>query len=134
VPLLIDTSLWIDFTRARSPQALKQFIAPHILDPDAVLADPVVFEVIRYATEQEVRQLDAQFETLPKLTTPADLWDIAAKFGQKCRKAGVNAGAMDLLIAVVAAHHAAELITFEADFQRIGRACGVSIKLLHRPG
>jgi hypothetical protein len=26
--LLLDSSLWIDFTRARSPLALKQFIAP----------------------------------------------------------------------------------------------------------
>ena len=39
--LLLDTSLWIDFTRARSPTALKQFIAP----------------------------LEAQFATLPTLPT-----------------------------------------------------------------
>lgn len=26
--LLLDTSLWIDFTRTRSPRALKAFIAP----------------------------------------------------------------------------------------------------------
>jgi len=26
VTLLLDTSLWIDFTRSRSPIALKQFI------------------------------------------------------------------------------------------------------------
>ncbi len=30
--LLLDSSLWIDFTRARSPLALKQFIAPFVLD------------------------------------------------------------------------------------------------------
>ena len=46
---LIDTSLWIDFTRAQSPQTLKQFIAPYILDPDAHVAEPVVFEVLRHA-------------------------------------------------------------------------------------
>jgi hypothetical protein len=132
--LLIDTSLWIDFTRARSPQALKQFIAPYILDSDAVLAEPVAFEVLRYATDQEVRQIVAQFQTLPTLATPADLWHTAAAFGQKCRKAGVNAGTMDLSIAVVAVRHNAEVITFDADFQRIGRACGLSVKLLHRPG
>jgi len=31
--LLLDSSLWIDFTRARSPLVLKQFIAPYVLDP-----------------------------------------------------------------------------------------------------
>lgn len=34
--LLLDTSLWIAFTRARSPAALKQCIAPYVLDPAAV--------------------------------------------------------------------------------------------------
>jgi hypothetical protein len=41
--LLLDTSLWIDVTRARSPAALKQFIAPFVLDPAAPLAEPVRF-------------------------------------------------------------------------------------------
>ena len=43
--LLLDNSLWIDFTRVRSPTALKQF---NVL-------------------------LEAQFATLPTLPTPADL-------------------------------------------------------------
>jgi hypothetical protein len=30
VTLLLDTSLWIDFTRARSQPPLKQFIAPYV--------------------------------------------------------------------------------------------------------
>ena len=51
--VLLDTSLWIDFTRARSPLALRQFIAPYVLSPDAVLAEPIVFEVLRHATDQE---------------------------------------------------------------------------------
>ena len=41
--LLLDTSLWIDVTRARSPAALKQFIAPFVHDPAAHLAEPVRF-------------------------------------------------------------------------------------------
>lgn len=35
---LIDTSLWIDLTRAKSPAALKTFVAPYVNDPDACLA------------------------------------------------------------------------------------------------
>ena len=42
MPALIDTSLWIDFTRSRSPQSLKRFIAPYILSPDAALAEWLV--------------------------------------------------------------------------------------------
>lgn len=45
---LVDASLWIDFTRARTPRSLKELIAPYILDPDACLAEPIAFEVLRY--------------------------------------------------------------------------------------
>jgi hypothetical protein len=70
VATLIDSSLWIDFTRARSPASLKRFIAPHVLAPEAVLAEPVIFEVSRYASEQEAIQLGEQFRLLRLLPSP----------------------------------------------------------------
>lgn len=45
--LLLDTSLWIGFTRTRSPTALKQKITPFVLDPEAQVAKPVRFELLR---------------------------------------------------------------------------------------
>ena len=131
--ILIDSSLWIDFTRARSPRSLKSFIAPHILAPAVVLAEPVVFEVLRYANTQEVQQLQAQFQLLPVIPTPADLWNRAAELGQDCRKHGITVGALDLLIAYVAIHHAAELLTFDDDFQKIASVSTLQVKLLQRP-
>ena len=133
MPTLIDSSLWIDFTRARSPRSLKQFIAPHILAPQAALAEPIVFEVLRHAADAEMPALHAQFQTMPLMQAPADLWTVAAKLGQSCRKKGINAGSLDLLIASVAIHHDAELITFDGDFQRIAGICRLRVKLLQRP-
>ena len=89
--LLLDANLWIDFTRTRSPRALKAFIAPYILDTQACLAEPVVFEVLRSATDAEARQLSAHFETLPLLASPPDLWSRGIALGQACRRKGVNA-------------------------------------------
>jgi predicted nucleic acid-binding protein len=133
VATLIDSSLWIDFTRAKSPRPLKQFIAPYVLAPDIALAEPVVFEVLRYATDSETVQLRQQFLHLPMLATPGDLWDRAAALGQDCRKKGISVGAMDLLISAVALHHGAELVTFDADFQRIAGISALQVKLLQRP-
>ena len=133
MPTLIDTTPWIDFTRSRSPKALKQFIAPNILHPDAHLAEPVAFEILRHATPIESAQLTRQFQTLPMLPTPADLWTRAAHLGQACRRAGITAGSLDLLIAALALHHAAEIITFDADFQTIARVSPLRVKHLLRP-
>ena len=131
---LLDTSLWIDFTRTRSPVALKQCIAPYVLDPAAHLAEPVRFEVLRAARPDEARLLEAQFDTLPMLATPADLWQQAINLGQACRQIGRTVLSLDLLIAAVALHHNAELVSFDADFEAITLVSALRINRLTRPG
>jgi predicted nucleic acid-binding protein len=132
--LLLDTSLWIDFTRTRSPVALKQCIAPYVLDPAAHLAEPVRFEVLRAARPQEARLLEAQFDTLPMLPTPADLWQQAINLGQACRQIGRTVLSLDLLIAAVALHHNAKLVSFDADFETIAAVSALRLNRLTRPG
>ena len=133
MPLLIDTSLWVDFVRPKSPESVKKFIAPYILRADAHLAEPVIFEILKHATPAESRQLTLQFQTFPTLPTPPDLWTSAARLGQECRKNGVTAGSLDLLIATVALHHDAEIVTFDADFQKIAGFSALKVKLLRAP-
>jgi predicted nucleic acid-binding protein len=53
--------------------------------------------------------------------------------GQDCRKKGVSPSAIDLLIAQVAIHHDAELITFDKDFQSIATASSLRVKCLQKP-
>jgi predicted nucleic acid-binding protein len=131
--LLLDTSLWIDFTRARSPAPLKQFIAPFVLDPEAHLAEPVRFELLRSARPDETRQLEAQFATLPTLPTPADLWQRAIDLGQACRQIGRTVLSLDLLVAAVAVHHNAVLVSFDTDFEAIAAVSELRLQRLERP-
>jgi predicted nucleic acid-binding protein len=131
--LLVDTSLWVDFTRSRSPLALKQFIAPYVLDPTAHLAEPVRFEVLRAATGQEARQLQAQFASLPLLATPENLWQQAIDLGQACRQIGRTLLSLDLLIAALAHYHNAVLVTFDADFEAIASVSALRLNRLTRP-
>lgn len=130
---LIDTSLWIDFLRNKTPIALKQFVAPYILSSDSHLTEPIVFEVLKYATDRELKQIEKQFETIPILPTPSDLWTRATRLGQICRKNGITASSMDLLISTVAIHHNAELVTFDSDLARIASCGDFRVRLLERP-
>ena len=129
---LIESSLWVDFTRRKSPVSLKRLIEPWILDPAAVLCDPVIFEVLRHATRQERGQIEAQFSTFPILPTPPRIWRDATRLGQTCRDRGFNAGSLDLIIAAIAIHHKVEVITFDADFSRIADASTLMVRLLSR--
>ena len=130
---LIDSSLWVDFMRRKSPPALKALIHPWILDPAACLAEPIAFEVLRHAAPDERPLIQAQFATLPLLPTPASLWRDATRLGQTCRDKGYNAGSLDLLIAATALHHDAELITFDAGFTEIARHTSLNAHHLRRP-
>ena len=131
--LLLDTSLWIDFTRSRSPAPLKQFIAPYVLNASAHLAEPVRFEVLRAARPEEARLLEAQFNTLPCLSTPTDLWQRAIGLGQACRQIGRTVLSLDLLVAAVALHHKAELVSFDTDFEAIASVSALRLNRLIRP-
>jgi predicted nucleic acid-binding protein len=133
VTTLVDTSLWIDFTRTRSPRVLKQFIAPYILSPTSHLAEPIIFEILRHATAKERGLLNQQLQTLPLLATPPSLWMQASELGQACRDKGCTVGAIDLLIAGVALANQALVVTFEEDFQKIAKVCELQVKLLRRP-
>ena len=130
---LIDSSLWVDFTRSRSPRRLKEFIAPYILDPAAHLAEPVRYEVLRNAMPEEAGRLRQQFELMPMLATPANLWERAAALGQACRGKGQTAGALDLLIATVSLAHHALLVTLDEDFHKIAKCTDLQVKVLRRP-
>lgn len=129
---LIESSLWVDFTRRKSPVALKRLIEPWILDPSAVLCEPVIFEILRHATEQERPLIEAQFSTYQVLPTPPRIWRHATLLGQKCRDQGFNAGSLDLVIAAIAIHHDAEIVTFDADFAAISNASTLRVRLLTR--
>jgi len=133
MPTLIGTSLWIDFTRTRSPRTLKQFIVPFILDPDAHLAEPITFEILRHATPAEAKQLTQQFQTLPMLATPPLLWSLATGLGQACRQKNITVSSLDLLIATIALHHGAEVVTFDDDFQKIAGVSRLQVKVIKRP-
>jgi predicted nucleic acid-binding protein len=130
---LVDTSLWIDLTRARSPRALKAFIAPHVEDPEACLAEPNDFEVLRHADDAETSLLTQHFETLPLLATPPEVWRLGVSLGRACRRQGLKTGSLDLLIATVALHYDAELVTFDADFARIAAVAPLRLNHLTRP-
>ncbi len=130
---LIDTSLWVDLTRMRSPRWLKEFIAPHIKNSSARIAEPVVFEVLRHALPDEVGPLRSQFSVIPMLATPIDVWARAADLGRSCRQHGHTIGPLDLLIAAVALAHQAIVVTFDDDYKKIGSCSGLKIELLQRP-
>ena len=91
------------------------------------------FEVLRSARPEESRLLEAQFATLPSLATPPDLWQQAITLGQACRQIGRTVLSLDLLVAAVALHHNAVLVSFDVDFEAIAAVSDLRLNRLTRP-
>lgn len=114
--MLPDSALWIDFTRAKTAQAVKQQIAPYLASRHTVLCEPVRFEVLRGERKTDRLKTEALLNTVPMVPTPEGLWQDAERFGQLCQDAGLTVPPLDLLIAAVAVRHRAEVVTFDEHF------------------
>ncbi len=73
-----------------------------------------------------------QLATLPVLATPEDLWEQALQLGQACRASGSAPTSMDLVIAAIALHHGAEVVTFDRDFLDIAAVSALRVERLVR--
>ena len=59
-------------------------------------------------------------------------WEKSADLGRACIDQGSDPGPLDLLIATVALHHDAEIVTFDADYALIATVSSLKIQLLSR--
>ena len=100
------------------------------LAPDLLELDD--FELLRSARPKERRQQETHFAILPTLPTPADLWPRAITLGQACRPIGRSVLSLDLLVAAVALHHNAALVSFDADFEAIASVSALRLQRLNR--
>jgi predicted nucleic acid-binding protein len=129
---VIDSSLWVDYFRSKTPRVIKEQIATYVESSTAVLCQPVRFEILRAASKGERNSIKETFETIPVLSSPENLWDEAAKLGQDCVDLGFLPRSLDLLIAVICVHHQVQITTFDTHFAQLGRACPIDVNLLRR--
>ena len=129
---LIDSTLWVDYFRAKTPNAVKEQVVSVVNEPDAVLCHPVRFEILRAALRSERRLIEEAFATIPLVSSPPDLWEQSALLGQRCLDAGFRPPPIDLLIAQVSLHHDLEIATFDQHFSEVAKTCRLKVRLLVR--
>jgi predicted nucleic acid-binding protein len=61
------------------------------------------------------------------------LWQRAIDLGQACRQIGRTVLSLDLLVAAVALHHDALLVSFDTDFEAVAAVSELRLQRLERP-
>jgi predicted nucleic acid-binding protein len=130
---VIDSCVWIDHLRERTPDATRLIADTALHAEDALLCEQVRFELLCGASRRERPLLLRRLETMPMLQTPPQLWSDAANLATKACDAGVRVPSVDLLIAALCIRHDVALTTFDAHFTEVAALSGLRVNLLIRP-
>ena len=130
---IIDTCIWIDHLRKGTPEATRKIADAALNDPDALLCEPVRFELLYGASRKERPLLLRRLETMPLLHTPPRLWVEASKLAADACDTGLRVPSVDLLIAALCIHHDVALTTFDTHFAKLGNLSKLRVNLLLRP-
>ena len=115
--IAVDTSVWIDFFRGRSPAVEK---LSDLLDRDEVaLPIPVKIEILSGAKKSEAQRLERVLSALPVLSPTEPLWKLLEKWVTAGAAAGQHFGVVDLLVAGLAVEHDCTLWSLDSDFARM---------------
>jgi predicted nucleic acid-binding protein len=130
---VIDTCVWIYHLRKGTPDATRQVADAALNDPEALLCEPVRFELLYGASRRERPLLLRRLATMPLLHTPQHLWHEASSLAAHACDAGLRVPSVDLLIAALCIHHDVILTTFDMHFCELGKLSKLSVNLLVRP-
>jgi predicted nucleic acid-binding protein len=116
--VLLDTSIWIDAFRGKTPQILT--ITRTLLNQDRVLTcGPVIFEINRGFRPQERTKILPLFDALTRLSFEEAIWGSAGDLDAALRQKGITIPPMDVLIAQVSLHYKVPLFSLDEHFHSI---------------
>ena len=129
---VIDTCVWIDHLRKGTPERTRRIADAAINRADALLCEPVRFELLRGASRRDRPLLLRQMETMPMLRTSQGLWPEAERLAIAACDAGLHLPSVDLLVAALCIHHDVQLTTFDSHFGKLVKHSKLRVQLLVR--
>ena len=116
--IMLDTSVWIDALRGKTPQSIA--VTQALLNDDRIFTcGPVLFEIKRGLRPPDRKKILPLFDALIRLSVDESIWDAAGDLDASLRKKGITIPPMDAIIAQVCLHHEVSLFTLDEHFHSI---------------
>ncbi len=123
--LFVDTSVWSLALRRDAPEVVPQVTAltDALSSGDTILTTGLVLqELLQGFIGPKARaQILERFSAVPLLVPDRDDHIEAATLRNACRRAGVQVGTIDALIAQLCVRHALTLLSTDKDFENVAR-------------
>jgi predicted nucleic acid-binding protein len=131
VTLFVDTSVWsLAFRRDVAPGAPEVRALIHALESGVsiVTTGLILQELLQGFNGPRARKdIIERFAALPLLTPDRQDHIDAAELRNQCRRAGVQIGTIDALLAQLCIRHELTLLTSDKDFSRAAVHCSLRI-------
>ena len=129
--LFVDTSVWsLAFRRDAQPAGPEVIALRHALEGQAAIVTTglVLQELLQgFSGPRARRELIDRFTALPFLTPDRQDHIDAAELRNTCRRAGVQVGTVDALLAQLCIRHGVTLLTTDKDFALAAVHCRLRI-------
>jgi predicted nucleic acid-binding protein len=128
---LVDTSVWSLALRrdALSVEPAVDALKAALLGADAVVTTGLVLQELLqgFGTPKSAQQIIERFAVLPFVQPDRADHIAAAELRNACRRAGVQAGTVDALLAQVCIRHELVLLSTDQDFLHIAQHCALKV-------
>jgi predicted nucleic acid-binding protein len=129
--LFVDTSVWSLALRRDSPSQAAQvrMLVRAIESGETLLTTGLVLQELLqgFSGPKAHAQILDRFSAIPLLVPDRDDHILAAALRNVCRRAGVQIGTIDALLAQLCMHHGLIMLTTDNDFDRVARHCPLKL-------
>ena len=129
--LFVDTSVWsLAFRRDQASAASEVRMLRHALESgETIMATGLVLQELLqgFAGPRARKDIIDRFTALPLLTPNRQDHIDAAELRNRCRRAGLQIGTIDAVIAQLCIRHQLKLLTTDNDFVLAARYCALRV-------
>ena len=117
-PVLLDTSVWIDALRGRTP-AVVACVRRLLNDDRAVTCGPVIYEIHRGLRHGERDEVLSLFQAMHRITFEESDWEDAGTLDASLRSRGKSLPPMDVLVACLCLRLKLKLFSLDEHFKQV---------------
>ena len=129
--LLVDTSVWSLALRrdAESSEPEVQHLKEALLGADIVVTTGLVLQELLqgFSGAKASAQIVERFAALPLIQPTREDHIAAAELRNTCRRAGVQVGTIDAIIAQLCVRHELTLLSTDKDFKSAAKYCALRL-------
>lgn len=129
--LFVDTSIWSLAFRRDSPSGAPEadeLVRALSAGETIVTTGLILQELLQgFAGPKARRQILERFAALPLISPDRHDHVEAAELRNRCRRAGVQVGTIDALLAQLCVRHDLTMLAADKDFRNVARVCGLRV-------